>query len=459
MFPSRRRAVRPLTLALLAAALLAGPAPAPAPAQAGSPAGPVPLDRLSARRTALLERLGDGVAVIRSADQRELDPPNADYAQDSDFRQDNDFFYLTGLETPGSWLVLEARRIGTDQVFLYLPPRNPVAERWTGPELGPGPDAAALTGIPEEAVRSTERMDEEIARLVTGPESPVRLAEGAFYFKRDRRHQQLEVIRRLAFRPEVVTRDLLPSLAALRLIKDPDEIVRLRRAVAITIEGHLAAFRAARPGVMEYELEAAAEAAFRSGGAERLGYASIVGAGLNSTILHYDKGRGRAEAGDLIVMDMGAEFGYYSADITRTIPASGRFTPRQRALYDLVLGAQQAALDSVRPGQTIARLNQIARQYLRQHSAALCGDEGCERYFIHGLSHWIGLDVHDVGSYSTPLAPGMVLTIEPGLYLPEERIGIRIEDDVLVTPAGYELLSAALPRAAAAVEAAMRSRR
>jgi Xaa-Pro aminopeptidase len=209
---------------------------------------------------------------------------------------------------------------------------------------------------------------------------------------------------------------------------------------------------------MEYELEAVAESAFRRGGAERLGYPSIVGAGLNSTVLHYDRGRGRVEAGDLIVMDLGAEFGYYAADITRTIPASGRFTPRQLALYELVLGAQQAAMDSVRPGQTIARLNQIARQFFREQSGTLCGDEGCERYFIHGLSHWIGLDVHDVGDYGTPLAPGMVLTIEPGLYLPEERIGIRIEDDVLVTASGHEVLSAALPRTAAAVEAALRRR-
>jgi Xaa-Pro aminopeptidase len=152
---------------------------------------------------------------------------------------------------------------------------------------------------------------------------------------------------------------------------------------------------------------------------------------------------------------VGAEFGYYTADLTRTLPVSGRFTPRQRALYELVLGAQQAAIDSVRPGTDLGALTRIARAYLRERSGSLCGGFGCERYFMHGLSHWLGMDVHDAGSYSRPLEPGMVLTVEPGIYLPEERLGIRIEDVVLVTRTGGELLSGALPRAADAVERAM----
>jgi Xaa-Pro aminopeptidase len=155
-------------------------------------------------------------------------------------------------------------------------------------------------------------------------------------------------------------------------------------------------------------------------------------------------------------MDMGAEFGYYTADLTRTIPVSGKFTPRQRALYDLVLGAQQAAMDSVRPGTTIGRLTQLARQHMDQRSGDLCGGQSCSRYFIHGLSHWVGMDVHDVGSYTTPLAAGMAFTIEPGIYIPGEGVGIRIEDVVLVTATGYENLSRALARTAEEVERAMR---
>jgi Xaa-Pro aminopeptidase len=157
-------------------------------------------------------------------------------------------------------------------------------------------------------------------------------------------------------------------------------------------------------------------------------------------------------------MDMGAEFGYYSADITRTVPASGRFSPRQRAVYDLVLGAQQAAMDSVRPGVTLGQLNQIARRYLKDHSGDSCGPRTCDAFFIHGLGHMIGMDVHDVGPGNAALRPGMVFTLEPGIYLPAERLGVRIEDDVLVTEGGYELLSAGLPRRAEEIEAVMARR-
>jgi Xaa-Pro aminopeptidase len=250
------------------------------------------------------------------------------------------------------------------------------------------------------------------------------------------------------------TQDLLPVLASLRVVKDADEIRRLTRAVELTAQGHVAAMRFARPGVWEYEIESVAEATFRRLGAERLGYPSIVGSGINSTILHYDVNRRQTQAGDLIVMDMGAEFGYYTADVTRTIPVSGKFTPRQKAIYELVLGSQQAAIDSVRTGITLRQLEVIARKYMTDHSGDLCGTGGCGKYFIHSLSHWIGMDVHDLGG-GVPLAPGMAFTVEPGIYLPEEALGVRIEDDVLVTPTGYLLLSKGAPRSVADVERVM----
>ncbi len=155
-------------------------------------------------------------------------------------------------------------------------------------------------------------------------------------------------------------------------------------------------------------------------------------------------------------MDIGAEWGYYTADVTRTFPVNGRFSDRQRAIYDLVLGAQQAAIEAVRPGLTIPDLSAIARDYIDEHSGDLCGSRSCNRYFIHGLSHWLGMDVHDVGSYGSELVPGMVLTIEPGIYLPDEALGVRIEDDVLVTENGSELLTGDLPREAGEIEALMR---
>jgi len=209
----------------------------------------------------------------------------------------------------------------------------------------------------------------------------------------------------------------------------------------------------------EYELEAVLEAGFRRRGADRLGYPSIVGSGFNGTTLHYSASRSQARDGDLVVVDAAGEYAQYTADVTRTFPVSGRFTPRQRAIYDLVLATQQAAMDSVRPGITMARLGQIARDYMRANSRDLCGPDSCLPYFIHGLGHWIGMDVHDVGPYATPLQPGMVFTIEPGIYIPAESLGVRIEDDVLVTQTGYELLSVAAPRRADEVERLMQANR
>jgi Xaa-Pro aminopeptidase len=240
------------------------------------------------------------------------------------------------------------------------------------------------------------------------------------------------------------------------LIKDADEIWRMRRAIDITAEAQREAMVAMQPGMQEYEVEAIIEYVFRRNGAERVGFPSIVGAGVNSTTLHYDKSRGPLDEGDLIIMDIGAEFGYYSADVTRTAPVSGRFSDRQRELYELVLATQQAAIDSVYPGMTVGQLNQIARNYMREHSGDLCEPGDCTQYFVHGLAHWLGMDVHDVGDYRTPLAPGMVLTIEPGMYLPAERIGIRIEDDILVTDNGFEILSAGAPRDPGEIERLMR---
>ncbi len=428
--------------------------PSAAPAQAGSPAGPVPVDRLAARRAALLDSLGTGIAVLRSAEVRSIE---GDYPQESDYREDNDFFYLTGLEAPGGVLVLVARPDTSDRVILYLPQADSTRERWSGARLGAGAEAARLSGI--ETVRPAASAEAEIQKLVFGSGSPTR--GGALYLRHGPRERDSPFFQRLvsgdlAPGPPVRIADLSVRMAQLRTIKDADELRRLRRAITITGDGLRAAMELAEPGLYEYELEARLEYVFRRAGSERLGFPSIIGSGPNSTTLHYDRNRRKTEDGDLVVMDVGAEFGYQTADITRTIPISGRFTPRQRALYDLVLGAQQAAIDSVRPGTDLLRLNRIARDYMRAHSDTLCGSAPCDRYFTHGLSHWLGMDVHDVGSYAAVLAPGMVLTVEPGLYIPEERLGIRIEDDVLVTAGGREVLSAGIPRAAGEVEAAMK---
>jgi Xaa-Pro aminopeptidase len=395
------------------------------------------------------------VVVLRSARVQDMD--GEDYAQASDFRQDNDFFYLTGLEEPGAWLVMRAHRNADDEVLLFVQPRDPAQEIWSGPRIDPRA-ASAITGIAD--VRTSERVAAEVGRLLA-PGRPL-------YVKVPRTGQDLcsalegdeqEACTWLFLQPleraRIELRDIRPHTALLRLVKDADELRRLRRAIEITADALRVAMARATPGTWEYEIEAAIEYTFHSKGAERVGFTSIIGSGPNSTALHYDKSRRRTEAGDLVVMDIGADFGYYTADVTRTMPVSGKFTARQRALYDLVLGAQQAAIEAVRPGMDLLKLDEIAREYMRKNSGRLCAPRMCDEYFVHGIGHWLGMDVHDPAEINTPFAPGMVLTVEPGIYIPAEAIGIRIEDDVLVTSTGYEVLSAGAPRTAAEVEQAM----
>jgi Xaa-Pro aminopeptidase len=406
---------------------------------------PVDTASVAARRRALLHRIGRGTVLIPAAHERDIEK---EYVQDNDFRQDNTFFYFTELETQDAWLVMTARGPDSLETVLFLPPRTPSRERWTGLRLGPDSVAVRLSGI--QIVLPIDSMDGRLQRLrgAGARGGPIYLPLGPN--TRDERR-----ISDVAFSGADV-RNLLPIVDSMRVVKDSDEISRLRRAVNISVAGHIAAMRAARPGMYEYEIEAALEQGFRANGADRLGYPSIVGSGPNSTTLHYDVNRRRTENGDLVVMDAAAEWGQYTADVTRTIPVNGHFTQRQKAIYDLVLGAQQAAFDSLRPGVTMRQLDGIARRYLHEHSGKLCGDKTCDdpEFFNHSLGHPIGMDVHDVG-ISRPLEPGMVVTLEPGIYLQAEKLGVRIEDDVLVTPKGGEWLSAGAPRTTDAIERLM----
>ena len=401
---------------------------------------PVDTAAVALRRRALAARIGRGVALIPAAHERDVE---RDYVQDNDFRQTNTFFYLTELETQDAWLLIVAGGEAATTV-LFLPPRTPSQERWTGLRLGPDSTAARLSGIGR--VLPTDSLDRMLAALFR--------ASGPIYAPLDVTTRDEPRLKELVFSGRDV-RNLRPLVDSMRLVKDADEIARMRKAIDISAAGHIAAMQAARPGVWEYELEAALEAAFRRNGADRLGYPSIVGSGPNSTTLHYDVNRRQTRDGDLVVVDAGAEWGQYTADVTRTFPVNGKFTPRQKAIYDLVLATQQTAFDSTRPGATVAQLNRIAREYLRAHSGTLCGAQSCDGYFIHGLGHWLGMDVHDVGDYGTPLKPGMVLTLEPGIYLPAESLGVRIEDDVLVTATGAEWLSAKAPKTTVEIERLM----
>jgi Xaa-Pro aminopeptidase len=410
---------------------------------------PVAIAATAARRRALLERIGRGTVLIPAAHERNIEQ---DYVQDNDFRQDNTFYYFTELETQDAWLLMTARGPDSLETVLFLPPRTPSQERWTGLRLGPDSVAVRLSGIP--TALPIDSLDGRLRALrFAGARG------GPVYVPMGPNTREEKRISDVAFSGADV-RNLLPIVDSMRVVKDSDEIARLRRAVNISAAGHVTAMRAARPGMYEYQLEAVLEDGFRSNGADRLGYPSIVGSGPNTTTLHYDVNRRKTENGDLVVIDAAAEWGQYTADVTRTFPIDGKFTPRQKAIYDLVLGTQQAAFDAIRPGITLRELDGIARKYMRDHSGTLCGERTCDdrEFFNHSLGHPIGMDVHDVG-ISRPLEPGMVITLEPGIYLQAEKLGVRIEDDVLVTAKGGEWLSDGAPRTTDAIERLMRGGR
>ncbi len=397
---------------------------------------PVDTAAVAARRRALARRIAHGIVLIPAAHERSLE---RDHIQDNDFRQSNTFFYFTELETKGAWILLSVVPESTHAI-LFLPARDTAEERWTGVELGPEPLAARLSGIPDVLP-----VDSLAARLADA----ARRVPGDVYLPLPAATADE---RRRAEGTGRAVRDLGPAVDSLRLVKDGDELRRLRTAIDITVLGHIAAMQAVRPGMWEYQLEAVVEGTFRAQGADRVGYPSFVGGGTDATTLHYDVDRRQLRDGELVVIDAGAEWGQYTADVTRTFPVSGRFTPRQKAIYDLVLATQQVAFDAVRPGARVRDLDRLARAYMRAHSGTLCGAVTCDVTMIHGLGHWLGMDVHDGGDYRTPLAPGMVLTLEPGIYLPAESLGVRIEDDVLVTATGAEWLSDGAPRTTEAIE-------
>ena len=253
--------------------------------------------------------------------------------------------------------------------------------------------------------------------------------------------------------------DVKPALAQLRVIKDAGEIERIRHATDASIAAHLAALQMIKPGLNEHDVEARMQYEFMKGGCERPAYAPIVGSGFNSTVLHYSADDAPIRDGDVVVMDVAGEYAMYASDITRTAPANGKFTDRQREIYNVVLGAQQAAMKAFKSGQYsltgINSLYKVAYDYINTHGKDLHG-QPLGQYFIHGLGHYVGLEVHDVGDTTAKLGPGMVFTIEPGIYIPEEKIGVRIEDIYYFDAQGNLIdLTASLPHTAEEVEAAM----
>lgn len=466
---------------------------------------------LAKRRARVFEAMADNSLLVMFSAEPRI------YTNDVDFmyRQENNLYYLTALKQNGATLVL-SKRGGVTAEFLFIPKRNPQFETWNG-KMYSNEDATRLSGI--RTIINAAEQKEFLAALkaarefvssggVAIPTTPEKLylllpadqrdSDGMREFRQENEFAK-------SFKNTVNAQDIF---ADLRLVKSPYEIRLLQHAIDITSEAHMRSMGIAARAKWEYEVQAEVEYTFRRRNADYWGYPSIVGCGPNATTLHYEESQGPVKPGSLLLMDVGAEYDHYTADVTRTFPVSGKFTPAQAEIYKIVYDAQESAAATIRPGAKIAAAGQAAAKTIEQGLARLglidkvgafipgttqmlpdgkggtreVGTPQYRLWYMHGWGHWLGMNVHDVGDYGAALEPGMVTTNEPGIYIREDAldyfdlskpgmrefverirpaferyksIGVRIEDDMLVTENGVEWMSRALPRKLADVEAFM----
>jgi Xaa-Pro aminopeptidase len=410
-------------LLALASLLLAAPA-------AAAPRPDLPAAVYRDRRERVLRELDGCIALLGARGETS--------GVTEDYRQDGDFLWLTGLSEGEAWLLL-APKAKYDRSVLFLRPRDPERERWTGPRDPVSPALLERHGV-DKVLRG--RPDRTAVAAALGTDC-VAIIAPVGEVKEDRPDVVLsrQVAESLGLRV-VFKRDLL---ARLRATHEAPELALMERAVDITRAGHEAAARATVAGVTERDVQTKIEYAFFSNGATGLSYGSIVGSGVNGAVLHWVRNDRVLAAGDLVVIDAAAEYGRYAADVTRTYPVSGRFSEEQARAYRAVYQAQEDIFAAIRPGTSMADLQKVAEASLKR--------AGYLEAFIHGFGHFVGLDVHDAGRYDLPLPVGAVFTVEPGVYLPEKGFGVRIEDEVVVTETGYRLLSSKIPRKLEEVEA------
>lgn len=462
-------------------------------------AGPLQ-DDLKARRARAMEKLGrESLAIFWSA-------PTRNYSLDVDyeFRQDSNLLYLTGIDQEETILVLMPGNVARKEI-LFIRERNPRREHWNGHSLTPA-EATAQSGI--DTVMTLGQFDGFVASLFSKRADGTNTAEYATFFKaleEDRARLALLLTpQSLTREPDATTQfaaklrerffgfhvtDATPVLHELRQIKTAYEQDVLRRSVKISNDAHRAGMRAAAPGKFEYEVEAEIEAVYMRNGAMSWGYPSIVGSGPNATILHYSRSSRKMEQNDLLLVDAAGSFEGYTGDITRTYPIDGTFSPEQRAIYEIVFAAQQAGEQAARAGAQVSAIQNACDDVMRAGlvKLGLVTEPTGTQFKIwatHGVSHWIGMDVHDVGIPRKPLAPGMAFVIEPGIYIRPQaledlprtdaniafiekvrpvvekyrHIGVRIEDSYLLTTKGLERLSASVPRTAAEIESFMNNK-
>jgi Xaa-Pro aminopeptidase len=415
-----------------------------------------------ARRVALAARLRGGVAVLFAAEEPQLDF--------MPYRQDADFYYLTGWNEPGAALLIvsDAPQAPAPRAYkeiLFLPTRDLRMEKYTGAKLdASSPGVAEAAGV--DSVQAMTELPAVLNRLIAADR---RLAGNVWTQPGAAQAKALLgfTAATLGMDAGDAAHDVTEPAGQLRAVKDEGEIALLRKAADASIAGQRAMMRAVKPGVTERALAGEMTAVWMENGCERASYAPIVGSGIDSTVLHYSENTRRLEDGDILLVDAACEYSMYASDITRTVPVNGRFTARQREIYNVVLGAQQAAIDAFVAGKSKINdrdrrdpdsLDNAAYNYINTHGKDLHG-QPLGQYWLHGLGHLVGIDVHDPAEYPALLKPGMVFTIEPGVYIPEEKLGVRIECVFLVGADGKLIdLVAALPHTAEDVEAAMRGK-
>lgn len=433
----------------------------------------LPQSEFAARRARLMAQLpAGGLAIVPGAKMcsrnRDVEYP---------FRQDSDFYYLTGFDEPDAVLVLLPGRADGEMV-LFCQGRDPEMEIWHGYRTGP---EGVVEHYGAHEAHAVAQIDQHLPALLEGRRS-ICYSIGTDEVFDGQVRQWLKAVQARSRQGVIAPVELLmldPLLHELRLFKSDAEVDLMRDAGRISAEAHVRAMQQCRPGVFEYQLEAEIAHHFAMQGCHLPAYSSIVGGGANACVLHYTENRDALRAGDLVLIDAGCEREYYAGDITRTFPVSGRFSPEQKQLYELVLRTQLACIELVRPGVLWNEVHDLSVRLLTAGLVELGLLEGAvdelieagayREFYMHRLGHWLGMDVHDVGDYRLagewrPLQPGMVMTVEPGLYVspnneqvePRWRgIGIRIEDDVLVTASGCEVLSAAAPKSVAEIESLM----
>ncbi|MBI4585805.1 MAG: aminopeptidase P family protein [Planctomycetes bacterium] len=424
------------------------------------------------RRAMVLEKLAGlskegGTLFLRA-------PEPATFANDVEYpyRTDNRLFYLCGLAQNGVALLLSTKEIaGLGKEILFLKPEHPMDALWVGKPLD-AQQAAAVSGIPVASIASLDKLGEVLQKAVGGSPHHFHARSGnppaAFFYNFKKPFGPGEPVSEdygfllKHFGSRAFHLDLRHPAVLLdpfRQVKSAGELAMLRTAIETTCKAHRLAMQITRAGLHEYHLATEIEAVYRREGSRGWAFPSIVGSGPNSCILHYQRYDRRLEDGDVVIVDIGAEFGHYAADITRTLPVSGHFSERQKAVYQIVYNAQEAAFRAIKPGLPFGEVNRIAKDVVAEELLKLGLIEKKEdsgRYFPHGTSHGLGLDVHDPMPLDT-LKPGMVFTVEPGIYIPQESLGVRLEDDVLVTEDGCEVLSRSAPRSLEEVERWMRT--